>query len=130
MAMCKVIESKAGHTNSYWNIGELYLHLSQKTINVILYGYKNKWGRTYKEKDATMEFTFPADPDHKDLKPYQELILDYVNQDKCILNTSFKLKVDWKVNVTPDINKLVKYVLEAMYNAVKQTEQFKGATDI
>ena len=130
MALLKSIESDAGHMNSYWKIGEFNLILSKEIITVVMYGYKNKWGREHKDRDKTLSFTFPADKGHKDLKDYEELVLNYTNGNVTTLNTSFKLKVDWKTSVTPDINKIVKNVITDMYKAVKSTEEFKGASDI
>lgn len=130
MALLKQIESKSGHTNSYWNIAKFHLVLSKREIHVTLYGYKNKWGREYRGWDDIIEYTFPVDPLHKDLSDYEELVLLYSNESQTVLNTNFKLKVDWKANVVPNVNRLVKNILVDMYAATKQMPDFSGAKDI
>jgi hypothetical protein len=130
MGLIKQIYNKQNHINTYWMLGDFVLNLNKEVISFVFRGYRDYNARVGgKEPADDRVLDAPIDKNDRDLIDYEELKINYKNNIDKIVKIELSMKIKEGTTINPDIQRLIKKLLDYGYFCIKQTDDFKDALD-
>jgi hypothetical protein len=130
MGLIKQIYNKQNHINTYWMLGDFVLNLNKEVISFVFRGYRDYNARVGgKEPADDRVLDAPIDKNDRDLIDYEELKINYKNNIEKIVKIELSMKIKEGTTINPDIQRLIKKLLDYGYFCIKQTDDFKDALD-